>query len=45
MTPTATGTGSSTRTAGLMNLNHYLVVAIAYLFKYRGGWSPGRLTV
>jgi phosphoglucomutase len=31
--------GIVTRTAGLMNPNHYLVVAIAYLFKYRRGWS------
>ena len=32
--------GIVTRTTGLMNPNHYLAVAIAYLFKYRGGWSP-----
>jgi phosphoglucomutase len=31
--------GIVTRTAGLMNPNHYLAVAIQYLFNNRGGWS------
>jgi len=26
--------------AGLLNPNHYLAVAINYLFRYRPGWSP-----
>jgi phosphoglucomutase len=30
--------GIVTRTAGLMNPNHYLAVAIAYLFQHRPGW-------
>jgi phosphoglucomutase len=31
--------GIVTRTAGLMNPNHYLAVAINYLFANRSGWS------
>ena len=30
--------GIVTRSAGLMNPNHYLAVAIAYLFSHRPGW-------
>ena len=33
--------GIVTRTAGLMNPNHYLAVAIAYLFSHRPHWKPG----
>lgn len=32
--------GIVTPTGGLMNPNHYLAVAIEYLFKNRPGWSP-----
>jgi phosphoglucomutase len=32
--------GIVTRTAGLMNPNHYLAVAAAYLFRHRPGWRP-----
>ncbi len=32
--------GIVTRSAGLMNPNHYLAVAINYLFQDRPGWSP-----
>jgi phosphoglucomutase len=32
--------GIVTRSAGLMNPNHYLAVAIDYLFQRRDGWSP-----
>jgi phosphoglucomutase len=32
--------GIVTRSAGLMNPNHYLAVAIAYLFRHRTGWRP-----
>ncbi|HET9451293.1 MAG TPA: phosphoglucomutase, alpha-D-glucose phosphate-specific, partial [Aggregicoccus sp.] len=32
--------GIVTRTMGLMNPNHYLAVAIHYLFEHRPGWSP-----
>lgn len=32
--------GIVTRTAGLMNPNHYLAVSIAYLFANRPGWKP-----
>lgn len=32
--------GIVTRSAGLMNPNHYLAVAIAYLFAHRPGWTP-----
>ncbi len=31
--------GIVTRTAGLMNPNHYLAVAISYLFTQRSGWG------
>jgi phosphoglucomutase len=33
--------GIVTRSAGLLNPNHYLAVAIAYLFTNRPQWSPG----
>ncbi|MGA6828901.1 phosphoglucomutase (alpha-D-glucose-1,6-bisphosphate-dependent) [Nitrospira sp. NS4] len=33
--------GIVTRTAGLMNPNHYLAASIAYLFAHRPGWNPG----
>ncbi|MCE9668230.1 phosphoglucomutase (alpha-D-glucose-1,6-bisphosphate-dependent) [Myxococcus stipitatus] len=33
--------GIVTRSMGLMNPNHYLAVAIAYLFQNRPGWRPG----
>ena len=33
--------GIVTRTAGLMNPNHYLAAAIAYLFSHRPRWSTG----
>jgi phosphoglucomutase len=32
--------GIVTRSAGLLNPNHYLAVAIAYLFRNRPGWRP-----
>jgi phosphoglucomutase len=32
--------GIVTRHAGLMNPNHYLAVAIDYLFRHRPGWRP-----
>jgi phosphoglucomutase len=32
--------GIVTPSAGLMNPNHYLAVAIGYLFQHRPGWSP-----
>ena len=32
--------GIVTRSAGLMDPNHYLAVAIWYLFQHRPGWSP-----
>ncbi len=32
--------GIVTRTAGLLNPNHYLAVAIWYLFQHRAAWSP-----
>lgn len=32
--------GIVTRSAGLMNPNHYLAVAADYLFRTRTGWSP-----
>ncbi len=32
--------GIVTRSAGLMNPNHYLAAAIWYLFQQRPGWSP-----
>ncbi len=33
--------GVVTRSAGLLNPNHYLAVAIAFLFQNRPGWSAG----
>ena len=33
--------GIVTRSMGLMNPNHYLAVAINYLFRNRPGWKPG----
>ena len=33
--------GIVTRTAGLMNPNHYLAAAIAYLFSHRPRWAAG----
>ncbi|HYH98642.1 phosphoglucomutase (alpha-D-glucose-1,6-bisphosphate-dependent) [Hyalangium sp.] len=33
--------GIVTRSAGLMNPNHYLAVAISYLFRNRPGWKAG----
>src|SRR5580704_12962037 len=33
--------GIVTRSSGLMNPNHYLAAAIAYLYEHRPGWSPG----
>jgi len=33
--------GIVTRSAGLLNPNHYLAVAISYLFQNRPGWSAG----
>jgi phosphoglucomutase len=32
--------GIVTRSAGLMNPNHYLAAAISYLFSHRPGWRP-----
>jgi phosphoglucomutase len=32
--------GIVTRTAGLLNPNHFLSVAIAFLFQHRPGWRP-----
>lgn len=32
--------GIVTRSAGLMNPNHYLAVSIFYLFSHRPGWKP-----
>jgi len=32
--------GIVTRSAGLMNPNHYLAAAILYLFTHRSGWRP-----
>ena len=32
--------GIVTRSAGLMNPNHYLAVSISYLFENRPGWKP-----
>jgi phosphoglucomutase len=34
--------GIVTRSSGLMNPNHYLAVAISYLFRNRPDWSSGR---
>jgi phosphoglucomutase len=36
--PDADRHGIVTRSVGLMNPNHYLAVAIWYLFQHRGGW-------
>jgi phosphoglucomutase len=33
--------GVVTRSAGLLNPNHYLAVAISFLFQHRPGWPPG----
>ncbi|AKT42091.1 phosphoglucomutase (alpha-D-glucose-1,6-bisphosphate-dependent) [Chondromyces crocatus] len=33
--------GIVTRSVGLMNPNHYLAVAIDYLFRHRPGWAAG----
>jgi phosphoglucomutase len=33
--------GIVTPDAGLLNPNHYLAVAIEYLYRHRGGWSAG----
>jgi phosphoglucomutase len=33
--------GIVTRSAGLMNPNHYLAVSISYLFRHRDGWNSG----
>ena len=41
-TPTPTGTASSPPDAGLMNPNHYLAVAIEYLYANRPGLARGR---
>ena len=38
--PDADRHGIVTRSAGLMNPNHYLAVAIDYLFRHRPDWSP-----
>lgn len=38
--PDADRHGIVTRTGGLMNPNHYLAVAIDYLFRNRPGWRP-----
>jgi phosphoglucomutase len=38
--PDADRHGIVTRQAGLMNPNHYLATAIAYLFPHRPGWRP-----
>jgi phosphoglucomutase len=32
--------GIVTRSTGLLNPNHYLAVAVAYLFRQRSGWRP-----
>ena len=41
-TPTPTATASSPAAPGCMNPNHYLAVAIDYLFQHRPGWTAGR---
>jgi phosphoglucomutase len=38
--PDADRHGIITRSAGLMNPNHYLAASIAYLFRHRPHWSP-----
>ena len=40
--PDADRHGIVTRSSGLMNPNHYLATAIAYLFAHRPGWGGGR---
>jgi phosphoglucomutase len=42
--PDADRHGIVTRSAGLLNPNHYLAAAISYLFRHRPGWSE-RLAV
>jgi phosphoglucomutase len=39
--PDADRHGIVTRSSGLMNPNHYLAVAIDYLFRQRSGWPAG----
>ncbi len=39
--PDADRHGIVTRSAGLLNPNHYLAVAVDYLFRNRSGWSAG----
>jgi phosphoglucomutase len=39
--PDADRHGIVTRGAGLLNPNHYLAVAVAYLFEHRAGWPAG----
>ncbi len=39
--PDADRHGIVTRTGGLMNPNHYLAVAVHYLFQNRAGWGRG----
>jgi phosphoglucomutase len=39
--PDADRHGIVTRSAGLLNPNHYLAVCIAYLFRHRPGWRAG----
>ncbi|MBK8800252.1 MAG: alpha-D-glucose phosphate-specific phosphoglucomutase [Anaerolineales bacterium] len=38
--PDADRHGIVTRSAGLLNPNHYLAVAVNYLFQHRPGWRP-----
>src|SRR5687767_11910978 len=38
--PDADRHGIVTRSSGLLNPNHYLAVAISYLFRNRQGWKP-----
>ena len=38
-TQVCSSTASTTPTAGLMNPNHYLAVAISYVFTHRSRWS------
>lgn len=38
--PDADRHGIVTRSAGLMNPNHYLATAVWYLFQHRSGWGP-----
>ncbi len=38
--PDADRHGIVTRSSGLLNPNHYLAVAVRYLFENRPGWSP-----